>query len=232
MKPSLRIGIAEPDHTFRALLVKEICSFLNRKVSFCASNGKELIDFYKKDPVDLLIVNLYMPVISGFEVVKLIRQHDKRTKILALSSLYQADMVSSLPVLPIQGYCSRNPLIIQKAVSSILEAGTTYFDAHHFQSWEKETTSLLKILSTEQHTALKPIEISIIQLTYEGRSNKEMAAILHLSKRTIDTYLRDLLIKLGLKAKLELVTFAANNGICKVSCANSKEGHCSMQSFF
>ena len=231
MRPTIRIGIADPDHTYRSLLVKEICSLLDRKVQFCASNGKELIEFYKKDSVDLLITNLYMPVISGYEVVKLIRQTDKKTRILTLSSLYQADIIPTLRQLPADGYCSRNLTVIQDAVNHIID-GNPYFDQLHFYSWERETASLISTATPPQITKLKPVEISIIQLTYEGRSNKEIAGILNLSKRTIDTYVRELLIKLGLKAKLELVAYAADNGICKITCANNKAGHCLMQSFF
>jgi len=229
MPAHIRIGIAEPEVLFRSVLTNELCKTLDRKIAFCASNGLELIDFQQQYAADIVIFNLYMPAVSGLEAVKLLRQTDKKTKYLALTAVYQADVVSSLQGM-VNGYCARNSAIVNAAVNELL-SGRNYFNELHFRKWENDGFHLLKP-AAQQLPVLKPVEIRIIYLSFEGKSNKEIAALLNLSKRTIDTYIRNLLQKLELKAKTELVSFAAQHGICRVSCPGSRAGFCEFNSLF
>ncbi len=64
----------------------------------------------------------------------------------------------------------------------------------------------------EQQKELSVTEIQIIKLCYEGYSNKEIAEMLCLSNRTVDTYINRLTEKLGLKSKIDLVRFCVENG--------------------
>lgn len=227
------IAVADFDHIYRASLIGTLCSKLDRKVLFCASNGRELIAEQIAHPADILIVELFLPVITGFEAVKVLKKAHTTGKIIVISAVYQPEMVKPLIELGVDGYCNKMPADIEVALMNISK-GKTFFDSDYYTKWSQETEFLL---TQGQHKKakipeLKPVEIKIMQLTCEGKSNKEIGELLSLSKRTIDTYVRDLLLKLELNTKIDLVNYAMHNGLCRLTCNNSEAGHCTCKTLF
>lgn len=227
------IAVADFDHIYRSSLIGTLCARLDRKVLFCASNGRELLAEQQQHPADIVIVELFLPVITGFEAIKLLRKAHSKGKILAVSAIYQAEMVKPLMELGIDGYCGKSVETVDHAVTIILE-GKTFFDVNYYNIWSQEID---KIITQEKHAKtnipdFKSVEVKIMQLTCEGKSNKEIGVLLCLSKRTIDTYVRDLLLKLNLNTKIELVNYAMHNGLCRLTCENSEAGHCTCKTLF
>lgn len=229
----LSLGIADSDALYRSTMINAVCMRSDRKVLFCAANGRELLDDQQHTPAQILIVELYLPVISGIEAIKLLKKTSAFTHILAISAIFQPEMPRILQDLYVEGYCSKDQEDVIAALEKIQE-GKTFFDNAYYEQWHKEGEKLIHAKNNRNNAdyGLKPVEINIIQHTCEGKSNKEIGDILCLSKRTIDTYTRDLLIKLNLKTKIELVNFAMNNGVCRINCQHSDLGYCTCKSLF
>ncbi len=227
------IAVADFDHIYRSSLIGTLCSRMDRKVLFCASNGRELLQEQSAHPADVLIVELYLPVITGFEAVKLLRKNHTKGKILVVSAVYQPEMVKPLMEMGIDGYCSKSPEVIDDTIDKIL-SNQTFFDNDYYAQWSADSEKyLVQEKTSKQETAeLKSVEIKIMQLTCDGKSNKEIGEMLSLSKRTIDTYVRDLLLKLNLNTKIELVNYAMHNGLCRLTCSNSEAGYCTCKTLF
>lgn len=227
-------AIADDDFVFRKLAVSAICESLQRKVSFCASDGKELLHLLQTHKPDLLIIDLYMPIISGIEAIQLIRKKDVNIKIIACSSIFQEELIAHLKDLKINGYCQRVPTVV-KDVYEIVNNGNSFYDAEYFDRWRTYPATLQeedKAHQSKVSSTLKAIEIKLILATCTGKHNKEIAKELNLSHRTIDTYIGNLLAKFHLKNKSELVSFALSNGICKQLCENSLNGLCELKTPF
>ncbi|PZP49036.1 MAG: hypothetical protein DI598_08780 [Pseudopedobacter saltans] len=227
------IAVADFDHIYRSSLIGTICAKLDRKVLFCSSNGRELLEGQQQHPADILIVELYLPVITGFEAIKLLKKAHISGKILAISSTYQPEMVKPLMENGIDGYCSKDINMVNDVVTKILE-GNKFFDSNYYTSWSLDTDKYLVShkANNMQFPDLRPVDVKIMQLTCDGKSNKEIGELLNLSKRTIDTYVRDLLIKLNLNTKIELVNYAMHNGLCRLTCQNSEAGYCTCKTLF
>lgn len=225
------IGVADTDQLYRSSLIGSICARSDRKVIFCAANGKELIEEQQKTPAQVVIVELYLPVISGIEAIKILRKTNVSGKILAVSAIFQPEMPKILMELSVDGYCSKSHEDILNALD-LISQNKKFFDQEYYVEWGNESEKLILDKKEARSVDLKPVEINIIQHTCEGKSNKEIGKLLSLSKRTIDTYTRGLLIKLNLKTKIELVNYAMNHGVCRVSCENSTQGFCACQSLF
>lgn len=227
------IAVADFDHIYRSSLIGTLCSKLDKKVLFCSSNGRELIEEQQLHPADLIIVELFLPVITGFEAIKILKKAHTSGKILAVSATYQPEMVKPLMEMGIDGYCSKEINVVDDVASKILE-GNAFFDSDYFLNWSQETEKYVA-QSKNNHSKfpdLRPVDIKIMELTCTGKSNKEIGELLNLSKRTIDTYVRDLLIKLNLNTKIELVNYAMHNGLCRLSCDHSEAGFCTCKTLF
>lgn len=221
-----RIGIAISDIFFRKALISQLCNNQNNKIDFCTSNGLYLINLTRKHKPSILIVDLYIPVISGIEAIKILRSTNHVKSILAVSTIYQEDILPLLKHEGVNGYCGHKTKDIVMAVSEI-SMGGTFFNAEYYRSWDVERLQLLLEPSlVSPLDALKPMELRLLQLSSEGKTNKEIASELNLSDRTIDTYINNLVHKLNLKSKLDLIKFAFDNGVCGCYCENSLIGNC------
>ena len=103
----LKVLIAEDDRIIRELYN----SFLAEEIfeRYFAENGKEALDAYRTWQPEVIILDLMLPVVSGFSVLKEIREHlgDKKTPILIASSLSKKDDILSCAKFGVQGYLAK-----------------------------------------------------------------------------------------------------------------------------
>src|SRR5690349_16021032 len=73
-----------------------------------ASNGLEMIDFLPNNPVDVILMDLNMPLMDGFEGTKYVREHYPNTKVLVLSMLDHENYISKVLDSGASGYILKN----------------------------------------------------------------------------------------------------------------------------
>ena len=122
-----RFSVAENDYYFKQFLLKMLLeSPFYRIVNDC-NNGNELINRLYRKQEDVFIISLFMPVLSGLEAIKYIRQTDKTTPILTYSATYQEDMAEILDKVPNLYYCQKNSIVLKDILKNcILSKNTNY----------------------------------------------------------------------------------------------------------
>ncbi len=209
----VRFSIAESDFYFKQFLIKMLEENPFYSIVNDCNNGNELINRLYRKQEDLFILNLFMPILSGLEAIKFIRQTNANVPILTYSSTYQEDMAVLLEEIPNVYYCQKNSIIIKDILrSSILSESSEYEE--YKKEWASQSQSVEDYMKRQkrEQQELSVTEIQIIKLCYEGYSNKEIGERINLSARTIDTYITRLTEKLGLKSKLDLVRFCVEKG--------------------
>ncbi len=209
----VRFSIAESDFYFKQFLIKMLEENPFYSIVNDCNNGNELINRLYRKQEDLFILNLFMPILSGLEAIKFIRQTNANVPILTYSSTYQEDMAVLLEEIPNVYYCQKNSIIIKDILrSSILSENSEYEE--YKKEWASQSQSVEDYMKRQkrEQQELSVTEIQIIKLCYEGYSNKEIGERINLSARTIDTYITRLTEKLGLKSKLDLVRFCVEKG--------------------
>lgn len=209
----VRFSIAESDFYFKQFLIKMLEENPFYSIVNDCNNGNELINRLYRKQEDLFILNLFMPILSGLEAIKFIRQTNANVPILTYSSTYQEDMAVLLEEIPNVYYCQKNSIIIKDILrNSILSEGSDYDE--YKKEWASQSQSVEDYMKRQkrEQQELSVTEIQIIKLCYEGYSNKEIGERINLSARTIDTYITRLTEKLGLKSKLDLVRFCVEKG--------------------
>ena len=208
-----KFSIAENDFYFKQFLVKMLQENPFYEIVSDCNNGSELINRLYRKQEDVFIINLFMPIISGVEAIKIIRKTNNTTPILTYSSTYQEDMADLLTDIPNVYYCQKNSIIIKDILSNcILNKNTDYED--YKKEWAGQSLAVKDYMARQQENQqeLSVTEIQIIKLCYEGFSNKEIGDRINLSARTIDTYINLLTEKLGLQSQLDLARFCVENG--------------------
>lgn len=208
-----RFSIAESDIFFKQFLEKMLLENPFYEITNICNNGSELINRLYKKQEDVFLINLFMPIISGIEAIKIIRNTNTETPILTYSSTFQDDIAILLENIPNTYYCQKNSIIIKDILNNcILSNKSNYKD--YKKEWKNQSLAVKDYMYRENENKknLTVTEIQIMKLCYEGFSNKEIGDRINLSARTIDTYINRLTERLGLKNKIDLVRFCVENG--------------------
>lgn len=181
------------------------------RVSSTALNGKEALEIIKILTIDLVLMDIDMPVMNGLDATKLIKQTENPPKVIILSMHSEKGMVEDLINTGVDGYLLKNSgkEEIIDAIQKVM-AGNNYFASD-------VTLSLLSNKnsgsSAQAEHGLTDRELEILKLIADGFTNKEIGDKLFISHRTVDTHRTNLMKKLEVKNIAALISFAIKNKI-------------------
>lgn len=209
----IRVLIADDHRIFRQGLRSLLESQPDVEVLGEAENGRTLIKMARQLDPDLVILDVAMPEMNGIDAAHKIRELGSGTKILALSMHSDSRFVTQMLKAGADGYllkdCAFNELtdamqtVLQNRV--YLSPGVTdlVVRAYLESAGEDGRTS----------TALTSREREILQLIAEGKNTLEIAGLLNISGKTVDTHRRQIMRKLDLHSVAELTKYAIREGI-------------------
>lgn len=205
----LKIAITD-DHTlFRKSLSLLVGSFENMQVVVEASNGKELLEKLESTAVDILLLDLQMPEMDGFETSLKINERYPDIKILVLTLLNEESTIKTVMEMGVHGYFTKNtdPSELENAILKLNDGGF-YF--------EKSLTTVIQHILEDSTVTSKPKELlifsdremDIVRLTLKEYSGTQIAYELNISPKTVEKHKRNLMEKTGSKNFIGVITYA------------------------
>lgn len=179
------------------------------RVVATANSGPEALEKLRAHPdIDVALVDLRMPLMTGPVLIGHIRQQFPRVRVLALSMDYDLASVQEVLAAGGTGYLLKNLLgpELSTAIRQVVE-GNTYFSP-------EIASLLLNQLPrpgrdvTPPAVRLTPREIEILHLIAREEPNQRIADQLHISERTVETHRKNILTKTGCKSMVGLVQYA------------------------
>ncbi|SMG33335.1 two component transcriptional regulator, LuxR family [Marivirga sericea] len=174
------------------------------------SNGQEVLDFLADHEVDVVIMDLNMPVLNGIEATEIIKKKFPKTKILILSMFDREGYIQNALDVGVDGYVLKNvsESEILSAVKRIME-GKTYFSQ---DVMAKMAMKMRVYGESEGGVKLTDTERKILQHLSEGDTSGEISEKLDLAPNTITSYRKLLLQKFEAKNVSHMVKMAFEKG--------------------
>jgi DNA-binding NarL/FixJ family response regulator len=213
-----RIVLAEDHALVREGIKKIVEDVADLQVVGEAGDGLQLLELLKTLSADLVILDISMPKMPGIEVAKEIKRSYPRVKVLILTMHRMKEYLNDAIAAGVDGYLLKEDVAkeLGSAISKIRQ-GMTYIST----LLSNEMTSLFvqsRRLALERPAEpLTPREIEIVKLIVEGKSSREIAALLFLSFRTIQNHRTRIMRKLNLKKNTDLVKYAIQMGFIPAS---------------
>lgn len=180
-----------------------------------AANGREAVRQVEKLKPDVVVMDIAMPELNGIEATQQIRESCPTTQVVILSMYTTTEHISRALKAGAQGY-----VVKESAGKEVVEAVRAVHTGHHYMSrWISETmidhyVSLTRSTPTQSPLEkLSSREREVLQLVVEGKSSAEIAEVLFLSVKTVETYRSRLMQKLGVRDLPGLVRFAIQHGL-------------------
>lgn len=180
-----------------------------------AANGNEAMEMAREQPVDLVLMDLDMPVMGGLEATRNICKEFPGIKVLVLTQYDHREHVLSILEAGAHGFLNKSAASTE-LVSAIraIYRGDSFLSPsatkHLVESYQLETDSKKK---SDPYEQLTEREKEVLRLLAEGRTAREIAGRLFISPKTVDSHRTRLMHKLDLHNRAELVKYALRKKI-------------------
>lgn len=210
---AIRVLIADDHGVIRAGLRSMLKAELDIKVVGEAVDGNDVLRLAAKLSPDIVLMDLSMPGLNGIDATRKLHEILPGIKVLILTSHEDESMLQEAIKAGASGY------IIKRASEEDLMIAIQAVWRGDIYIHSAMTRSLIKNIPAVQSDqppvveSLTPREIDVLRLLCYGYTNRQMAKELKLSERTVEGYRANLIGKLGLRSRMDLVNYAEECGL-------------------
>lgn len=164
-----------------------------------ATDGEALLDLVRKKQPDIVITDIRMPKCDGITATRLIKKEFPNINIIAFSMFEQDEAVLQMKNAGASGYIMKNSSL-KKLVEAIkaVSKNLLFFD----------DSIVAKDALTKEEIILSTREKEILRLIGEGKTSQEIADMLFIGKSTVDTHRKNIIKKMNIYGKTDLIRFA------------------------
>ena len=217
----LKVVIIEDQCMFREFLVKLCRDSLKLMVAGAAGDGVTGLALCRETNPDLLLLDLVLPDLDGFEIARQLLRQGDRPRILALSSECDDFTLHRVHHSGIHGYVDKHSQsfhVLGEAIRSLM-AGRSYFT-----TVVGETRRALRADPLSFTKLFTKREFDMLPLLGEGLSNDEIASRVCLSPSTVQGHRKHIMGKLDFHRTPELIHYCLEKGITKIRPVRSVPG--------
>jgi len=209
----LRILLADDHDIVRRGLRDVLNAQPNWEVCGEASNGREAVKLALQLKPDLAVLDLSMPELNGLEATRQIRRELPKTEVLIFTMHESELMIREVLAAGARGYIMKTDA--GRSLIAAVEALSHHKPFFTARVSESLLDTYLKFpIKADESSAfhlLTDREREIVQMLAEGKSNKEIALLLSISVKTVETHRATVMRKLGINSIVELVHYAIRN---------------------
>jgi len=209
----IQIALADDHKLVRSSMVKLVSSFSTCSILFDAENGEQVTQQLKNHLIpDILLLDISMPIMDGFETATWVTKNYPQVKIIALTMNTDERSIVKMMRNGAKSFLSKNsePAELRKAIETVYEKD---FYLPEEISWKMVTG-----MQNEANRAIDPKDLSdkereflswvCTELTYD-----EIAKKMFISGRTVDDYRATMYEKLKVHSRTGIALYAIKNGI-------------------
>jgi DNA-binding NarL/FixJ family response regulator len=213
----ISVIIADDHVLYRAGVKTSLSAKKDIKVIAEADNGMHLLNLLKNVQVDVILLDIQMPIMDGIATLPEIKKISPHTKVIMLTFMEDNSMITKLMELGANSYLAKtsDSEIIYEAIKTCF-AQEYYFNSMTNKALltnlkQRNLPSPQQMMSTE--AVLNDKETTILRLMCEEKSTKEIADLVDLSPRTVEAIRDKLKVKTGAKSTAGLIMYAVKHKI-------------------
>lgn len=207
------------DHAIVRDGIKALINTEEIEVTGEATSAEDLFALLKTGLPDIVILDISLPDISGIEIARILSRDYPGIRVMILSMHLNEDFVFNAIKAGAMAYLPKNTTKkeLLEAIGQVAQ-GEEYFSGPVSNIILKSYVRKAKIEpgETDQKNTLSKREHEILKLYAEGKSNREIADMLFISNRTVESHKNHIMQKLELKSTVELIKFAIKNKIIEI----------------
>jgi len=213
---ALRILLADDHTVVRQGLRKVLEERPEWQVVAEAGDGREAVRLAEEFKPDVAVVDVAMPLLNGIEATRQITRRAPQTKVLVLSMYADEAYVIQMLKAGATGYLLKDSAGVDllQAVQAVSQ-GKSFFSPAVARLMSDDYARQRGADAVDRYESLSGRERETFQLVAEGKTNKEIAALLFISPSTVETHRARIMEKLDLHSAVEIVLYAVRRGVIR-----------------
>lgn len=208
----IKLLIADDHRVLIEGLVELLSGLEHIQVVATANDGKQVLEILKDQKIDVILLDINMPIMNGLETCKNLKQKYPEIKVLALTTLDKGSFIQKMLKYGASGYLLKN--------TSQDELITAIETVHRGETFMNEQTNKIlmdSLMNRNTHHAFMPTmtrrEKEVLSLIAKELTTTEISEALHISLNTVQTHRRNLIQKFDVKNSVGLVRKAMLRGL-------------------
>lgn len=202
----IRILLVDDHIVMRMGLVTATNGEADMEVVADAENGLDAVKAYRTHRPDVVVLDLRMQGMSGLETIRALREEFGPVRVLIFSNYASGEEVFQAIRAGAAGF-----VVKEMALDRLLEAIRKVHQGEQYIPPE-----IAMRMSGRLMSQLSAREVEVLQLVAQGRSNKEVAAALHVVEGTVKIHVTNILAKLGVSDRTQAILVAVKRGIIQI----------------
>ena len=209
---AIKIAIVDDHDIIRAGIKSVLEKHAQYEVCVEAANGEAALKAAEEFKPDIMLLDISMPKLSGLDIINRVKRASPKTKIIIISVYKLGAYILKALRCGVNGYINKDNLAEEliPALSRVSSGGSylgseisDYLAQTMQDSQKKEIPKGLKILNAREQ--------DVLRLVAEGKTAREIAEIMFLSRRTVENYKNSILKKLNLHKTSDLIKYSLEN---------------------
>lgn len=215
--PEVRILLVDDHEMMRKGLRMLIADQPGMSVVGEAGDRDAALELIKNQPADVIVMDIHLPGINGIETSREILANHPGVKVVALSADPDLTLVNAALQAGVSGYLTKDcgPAELLQAIRSAID-GRIYLSPDVASVVVNDYMRGLGDRRSSSRPHLSEREQHLLRLVAEGKRNKEIAGILNVGVKSVETYRSRLMKKLGCASTVELTRYALREGIASL----------------
>lgn len=208
---SINVLVTDDHQLFRKALITALKDIRPNWKFIEAANGNEALSHISAGGIDIVLMDVQMPVMGGFETTRAIKRDYPDLRVIMLTQFEEQSLILHFLQMGINGFLSKNvdPDKLVEAIEVVISKGKFVND---------EMLKALEVSVGTTPRARVRLDLSnrdkdIILLLKQGKNSKQIASHLHLSEASVESYRKELLHKTRTRNVAELVSLVHRTGI-------------------
>lgn len=216
----IRIALVDDHQLFRKSLASLLESSIDFDIIYDTDNGLHFLEYVQAENIDVVLLDIQMPILNGFEVCKRLKMINPDIKILIISQLTSKEVIHHVMECGADGFCSKNssPEHLEIAIRKIMEHDY-YFDnelgsvIRDAILWDKNSNLYFDFTKSVTFTKR---EVEIIKMVCREMSTKQIANSLFISSRTVENHKKNIMEKTQTKNFIGVILYAMKINVINI----------------
>jgi len=209
-----KIAIVDDHSIIRAGIKSVLAAHPEYEICAEAANGEEALKLAEECKPDILLLDISMPKLGGLDIISRLKRSSPQTRVIIISVHKLGTYVLKALRQGVSGYLNKDNVAEELLTAlAAVRAGKTYLGQATAEYLAQAARQPKK---PEGATLLNERELDVLRLVAEGKTAKEIAEIMFLSRRTVENYRNSVLKKLNLHRTSDLIKYAFENKILEV----------------